>query len=160
MRRVGLGEERADRGVDHLGRRLRHAGEHVTHEVHTAALPARTDEHRTDRWLEPEVMVGDRQLHTRQSTGAQALAGRGRERAVFAVADVGAEHFPLASHGDTRGDDHRPGHDPAAHAVLDVGGVQEHVDELGVIEPPVPEHHQVPVELAADCQRIRVRPSI
>jgi len=33
---VGLGEDRADGGGDHLGVALRHAGEHVAHEVHPA----------------------------------------------------------------------------------------------------------------------------
>jgi hypothetical protein len=33
---IGLGEDRADRGGDHLAVALGHPGEHVTHEVHPA----------------------------------------------------------------------------------------------------------------------------
>ena len=86
-----------------------------------------------------------------EAAGAQALQERGPERAVLGVADVDAEHLAVAGRGDPGGDDHRPGHDPAADAALDVGGVEEHVGELDVVERPVAERLEVPVELGADA---------
>ena len=103
--------------------------EHVAHEVHPAALPGCADEHRADRLLEPEVVVADHELHAGEAAGAQTLQERGPEGAVFAVADLDAQHFTVAGGGHAGGDDHGTGHDAAADSALDVGGVQEHVGE-------------------------------
>ena len=44
--------------------------------------------------------------------------------AVFAVADRDAEHLAVAVRGHAGGDHDGLGHDPAADAALDVGGVE------------------------------------
>ena len=126
-------------------------GQHVAHEVHAAALPARADEHRRDRRLQAEVVVGDHELHAAEAASAEALEERGPEGAVFAVADVDAQHFAVTAGGDAGRDHDRAGHDPAVDAALDVGGVDEHVGELDVVEAAVAERLEVAVELAADA---------
>ena len=68
---VGLGEDRADRGGDHLGVALRDDREHVAHEVDPAALPGGADEHRGDRGLQPGVGIGDDQLDPAEAAGLQ-----------------------------------------------------------------------------------------
>ena len=59
-----------------------------------------------------EVMIRDHQLHARESTRAQALEERGPERAVFGVADLDAQDFPVAGGGHAGGDDQPPGRRP------------------------------------------------
>ena len=69
--RVGLGEDRAYGGGNHLGVGARDPGQHVAHEMHPAALPGRADHHRGDSLLEPEVVIGDHQAHAAEASGAQ-----------------------------------------------------------------------------------------
>ena len=88
---VGLGEDRADRGGDHLGRALGDRGQDVAQEVDPAPLPGRADHHRADRGLQPGVGVGDHQLRPGQAAGLQRAQERGPERAVLGVADIEAE---------------------------------------------------------------------
>ena len=76
---------------------------------------------------------------------------RGPERAVFGVADVDAEDFPVAAAVTPVATITASGHDPAADSGLDVGGVEEHVRELDMIERPVPERLERLVELARRC---------
>ena len=147
---VGLSEDGADGGGDHLGRGLRDTGEDVAHEVHAASLPRGADEHRLDRGLQPEVVVRDHQLHTGEPAGPEAFEERGPERPVFAVANVHAQDLPVAGGGHPGGDHHGPGHDPAVDAALEVGGIREHVRELDMVQGPGPERLEVDVELLAD----------
>jgi len=56
---IGLGKDRANERGHRLARPVRHRGEEMAHEVHTAALPARAAEHRRERLLEPLVPIGD-----------------------------------------------------------------------------------------------------
>ena len=72
---VGLGEDGADRGGDHLLVALGHDREHVAHEVDPAPLPGGADEHRADRGLQPGVGVADDQLHPAEPAGLQRRAG-------------------------------------------------------------------------------------
>ena len=109
------------------------------------AAPMNTD---CDRGLEAEVVVGDHQLHPGQAAGSQRPQERGPEGAVLGVADVDAEDLAVAGGGDTGGDHDRPGHDPTADAALDVGGVDEHVGELDMVERAGAERLEVVVELA------------
>ena len=80
-----------------------------------------------------------------------AAEERDPERAVFGVADFDAEDFPVTAAGHAGGHYHRLGHDPPAAAGLDVGGVEEHIRELDMIEGPVPERLERLVELRADA---------
>ncbi len=85
------------------------------------------------------MVVADDELHAVEASGSEALQERGPEGAVFAVTHGHAEDFAVAVAGHAGGDHHRPGHDPAVDAALDVGGVGEDVGELDVVQRPVPE---------------------
>jgi hypothetical protein len=116
-----------------------------------AALPGGAEHHCADRFAQPEVCVGDHQLGAGEATSAQPAQERDPERAVFGVADLDAEDFTVAAASYAGGHYHRPGHDPPAGSGLDIGGVQEHVWELDMVEGPVPERAQAFVELPADA---------
>jgi len=152
---VGLGEHGAHRGSDHLGGGFGHPGQHVAHEVHPAALPARPDEHAGDRLLEAEMVVADDELHAGEPPGPQRAQERRPEGPVFGVTDLDAEDFPVTGGGDARGDDDGPRHDPALDAGFDVGGVAEHVGEPA-FELPGAERLEVAVELGADAAHLRL----
>jgi hypothetical protein len=81
---------------------------------------------------------------------ARSAQERSPEHAVFGVSDLDAEHLTVAVAGHAGGHYHRPGHDPATDASFDVGGVQEHVRELDMIEGPVPERLERLIQLRAD----------
>jgi hypothetical protein len=100
--------------------------------VDPTALPAGAGQDRGDGRLEPGVGVGDDQLHPGQPSGLERAQERGPEGAILAVAHVQAEDFPAAVGGHPGGDDDRAADDPAIHAGLEVGGVQEQVREAGV----------------------------
>jgi hypothetical protein len=95
--------------------------------------------------------MGDHELHASQPAGSEVLQERGPEGAVLAVTDVDPEHFSVPGRGHAGGDHHGPRDDAAADAALEVGGVEEHIDEPGVVQRPVAERLQVPVELGADA---------
>ena len=100
MSGVGLGEDGADRGGDHLGVALGYLGQHVTQEMHAAPLPAGAEQHGGDGLLEAGVGIRDDQLQPGQPAGLQRAQKGGPERAVLAVADGEAEHLapPVAAH--------------------------------------------------------------
>jgi hypothetical protein len=64
-------------------------------------------------------------LHPGQPSGLERAQERGPERAVLAVADVQAQHLAAAVGGHPGGDHHRAADDPAVHAGLEAGGVDE-----------------------------------
>jgi hypothetical protein len=99
-------------------------------------------------------MIGDHEQYTVEASGPQALEERCPERPVLGVTDGHTEDFPVPGAGDAGGDHHCPGHDPAIDAALDVGRIGEHVEELDVIQGPVPERLQVTVELGADPRHL------
>jgi hypothetical protein len=107
------------------------------------------DEHRGDGLLEAQVVVGDHQLHAGQAPGPQALEEGGPEGAILGVAHLHAQHFSLASGRDPGSHHHGPAHHPAPDPGLEVGGIGEHIGELGVAQGPVAELAQVAVELGA-----------
>ena len=80
---------------------------------------------------------------------------RGPEHLVLAVADVDAEHLPVAVGGHTGGHDHGAGDDAVVDAGLDVGGVEVHVGELDVIKVPGAEHGDFFVDAGADPRHRR-----
>ena len=84
-----------------------------------------------------------------EAPGTQAAEERDPKRAVFGVADFDTEHFPVPAARHAGGHYHRLRHDPSAAAGLHVGGVEEHVRELDMVERPVPERLQGLVELAS-----------
>lgn len=107
------------------------------HEVNPAALPGRSDEHRGDRRLESEVVIGDDQLHAVEASGSEAWQERSPERASLAVSHGDAEDFAVSGGGHTGSHHHGAGHDPAVDAAFDVGGVGGHLGELDVAERPL-----------------------
>jgi hypothetical protein len=103
------------------------------------------------------VSVADDQLHSAQPAVAQTAQERGPEDLVFAVTHVHAEDLPVPIGGDTGGDHDRPGHDPTLHPSLDVGRVEEHVGEGGVVQRPVAERRDLLIKLGADARHRRLR---
>ena len=68
---VGLGEDGADDGGDHVLTCARDDGEHISHEMDSAALPGSTLKDGADGLLEAGVGVGDDELDAVQSAGFQ-----------------------------------------------------------------------------------------
>ena len=66
---IGLGEDGPDGSGDHLGRALGHPGEDVSEEVDPAALDGRTGHSGLDGLTQPQVGIGDDQLHPAKPTG-------------------------------------------------------------------------------------------
>jgi hypothetical protein len=114
--RVGLGEDGADRGGDHVAVPGGDGVENVAAEVDAAALPGGAEQDRTDRGLQPSVRIGDHQHHPVQPAGLEPAQETGPERAGFAVADVEAEDLPAPVRGHAGGDDDRLRGYPAAPA--------------------------------------------
>ena len=151
---VGLGEDRADRGGDHLGVAPRDPGQHVAQEVDPAPLPGRAGEHRADRGLEAFVGVGDHQLHPVQPAGLQRPQERGPERSVLAVADVEPEHLPVPVRADRGGDHDGLGDDPPVDPGLAVGGVEKHVRVRVALQRPAPERGDLLIQVLADPRHL------
>ena len=105
VRRVGLGEDGADDGGDHVLAGPRDDRKHISHEVHPAALPGRTLEHGADGLLQAGVGVGDDEPHAAQTAGLQRAEELGPEDLVFAVADVETEDLAAPVGGNTDRDD-------------------------------------------------------
>ena len=62
----------------------------------------------------------------------------------------------MAVTAHTGGDHHRPGHDLAVLTDVDVGGVQPHIGEWLVVQPPAAEHRHVVVDGFADPRHRRL----
>jgi hypothetical protein len=134
--RVGLGEDSADRRGHHFGAALGHSGQQIAQEVHPAALPTGTEQHRANRGLQPGVRVGDDQCHPVQPAGLERAQEPGPKRAALAVPDVEPEDLAAAVGADPGGDHHGLGGHPGAAAAavpadpgLAVGGIEEHIGE-------------------------------
>ena len=93
--------------------------------VDPAALPCGAGHDRGNGLLQPGVGIRDHQLHAGQPTGLEAAQERGPERTVLAVTHIQPEHLPTAIGGHPSGDDDCAGDDPAVHAGLEIGGVDE-----------------------------------
>ena len=98
--------------------------------------------------------VGDHEAHSGQAAGAHAPQEPGPERRILAVAHGETEDLAVAVRRDAGGHDDRLGHDVGALMRLDVGGVQEHVGELDVVQAPLSELGHRGVELAADARHL------
>jgi hypothetical protein len=118
--------------------------------VHPAALDPGTEEDGLGRLGQPEVRVGDHQLHPAQATGFERAQKRGPERAILAVTHVHPKDFtvPIAAHPD------RDNHGLRHHLVIDpslaVGRVQKHIREARRGQAAAPERRDLVVELGAD----------
>ena len=136
---IGLGEDGPDGGGDHLGRALGHPGEDVSEEVDPAALDGRAGHGRLDGLTQPQVGIGDDQLHPAKPTGLQAAQERGPEGPVLAVAHREAEDLAAAITTHPGGHHDRLGDDPAVDPGFAVGGVHKDVREGLAGQGTVPE---------------------
>ena len=93
---VGLGKDRPDSGCDHLGLCLWHLGECVAEKVHPTAPPRGSDEHLLDCLFEPEMMIGDDEMHAGKAAPSQAAQECRPEDAVLRVPDITAQHLAVS----------------------------------------------------------------
>ncbi len=94
--------------------------------------------------------IGDDQAHTAQATRPQRAQERRPERLVLAVAHGQAQHLPGAIGGHPGGHHDGLGHHPSSFVGLDVGGVEEDVGELDVVQATLAELLHGTVEVGAD----------
>jgi hypothetical protein len=148
---VGLGEDGPDRGGDHLRRPLGHPGQHVAQEVDPAALDGRPGHDRVDGLAQPQVGVGDDQLHSAQPTRLQRAKEGGPERAVLRIADAEAEDLAAAVAAHPSRHYHRLGHHPAVDPGLAVGGVHEHIGKHLAGQRSIPDAGHLGGQVGADA---------
>ena len=130
-----------------------------------AALMPHTLEDAAQGGDEAGVLVGDDQPDAVQATLFQGAEEPAPKHLVLGVADIQAEDLPATVGGDRGGDDdgHRgdlPAADRAAGsgaADMQVGGVEEHIRERGVVQRPVPERRDLLVQPGADPRHLRLR---
>ena len=93
-----------------------------------------------------------------ESPGPQGAQELGPKGPVLGVADGTAEHLPVAVHGHPGGHHHGPGDHLVVDPALQVGGVQEHVGELDVVEasgtgtPPARSSSSAQIRLTSDLE--------
>ena len=121
-RGIGLGEDRADRGEDHLGAPFRDPGQDVPEEVDPAALPRRAEEDRRDRGLQALVGVADDEPDADEASRPQAAQEGRPERAVLGVPDREPQDLPVPARGHPGGDDDGLADHAGALMGLDVVG--------------------------------------
>src|SRR5439155_25782601 len=112
-------------------------GEHVAHEVDTAALPGGV-EHLGDRGLDAFVGVRDHQLDAAQPAPAQLAQEVGPERLGFGGANIHAQHLTTAVSVDPDCDNDRNRDDAAVVAHLHIGRVDPQIGPVA-FERPVKE---------------------
>ena len=78
-------------------------------------------------------------LHPVEAPGPQPAQELPPEDLVLGVADVDAQDLPVPGGRHPGGDDHRLGGHLVVLSDVEVGGVQIHVGEGHVVEPPLPE---------------------
>ncbi len=154
--RVGLGEDGADDRGNHVLAGTRDDGEHISHEVNSAALPRGTLEHCADGLLQTAVRVGDDELDTVQPARLQRPKELGPEDLVLAVTDVETEDFAAPVGGHSDGDDHRLGDDAVVDAGLAIRGVEEHIGVAGNAEVTATECADFVVEISANPRHLRL----
>lgn len=156
-----MGERGPEHGSDHVLVRLRHQRKQVPGEVDAAALMPDALEHPTQRRDQAGMLVGDDQPDTVQTALLQGPEEPAPEHFVFGVADVQAEDLPAAVGGDRgRDDDSHRGDLPATRAGaadVQVGCVEKHVWERGVVQRPVPKRGDLVVQAGADPGDLRLR---
>ena len=125
-------------------------GQQVAGEVDPAALMGGPLEATPDGVHQPGVLVRNDQLHTGEASGAQGAQEAPPEHLVFGIADVEAQDLSVPVGSDPRRDDDRFGGHVVVVTDMEVGGVQEDVGELLVVEPPGPKGPHHLVEARAD----------
>jgi len=108
--------------------------------VDPAPLDGRAGHDRLDGLTQPEVGVGDDQLHPGQPACLQAAQEGGPEGPILRIADGEAQHLAAAVTTHPGGDHDGLGDHPAVDPGLAVGGVDEHIGEAlagqGAIRKP------------------------
>lgn len=92
---AGRREDLAERGADHLLLGFLHVVEHVSEEVHRAALPGHA-EHLPDRILEALVGIRNAEQHTAQAAGNEAAQEVAPEALRLGLAHIEADHLAAA----------------------------------------------------------------
>ena len=148
---VGLGEDRADGGRHHLGLGPRDTGQGVSQEVDPAPLPGRSHEDLGDGLFQPQVVIGDHELHLSEALGPAGLQ-KGRPKGpVLGVAHVDAQDLSVPGGRHTGDHHHCPRDHPALHPALHVGGVTEQIGEPHVSEGPGAERLRGPCRARCRC---------
>jgi hypothetical protein len=103
------------------------------------------------------MLVGDDQPDPGQPALAQGAQEAAPEHLVFGVADVTAENLPAAvgGHPGRHDHDHR-GDLPRCDAHVEIGGVEEHIRERGVVQRPGPERLDLLVQPGTDPRHLRL----
>ena len=129
----------------HLVLALGDAGQQVAGEVDAAPLVRRPLETTPDGVHQSGVLVRNDQLHAGEPPGAQGPQEAPPKDLVFGVADVEAQDLSVPVGVHAGGDDDGLGGHVVVVADMEVGGVQEDVGELLVVETPGPKgpHHLV-----------------
>jgi hypothetical protein len=149
---VVLGKGGADEGGDDTSSLLSGMRQHVAHEVHAAALPARA-EHFGDGDLDTLMRVRDHQLDAAQPTPRQ-LAEEVRPKSLgLRCADRQAQHLAPTGTVDANRDDHRYRDDAAVVTHLQVGRIQPHIRPVA-LERPVEEGLDLVIDLAAEPRHL------
>jgi hypothetical protein len=102
------------------------------------------------------VLVGDDESDPGQAPFLQAAEEAAPEHFVFAVADVDPEDLPAAGGGDPGGDHDGHRRDLTVPADVEVGGVEEHVRERGVVQRAATERRDLLVQAGADPRHLRL----
>jgi len=129
---------------------LGHQREQVTGEVDPAALMRHPLELPAQSGDQTPVLVRYEQLDPGQATFPQGAEETAPKHLVFAVTDVDTEDLPAAGRGHT-GRDH-DGHrgDLSGATDMEIGRVEEHVGEAGVVQRPGPECSDLLVQTGTD----------
>ena len=109
--------------------------------VHPAALPGRA-EHPGNSVLEAFVGIGDDQLDAFQAATGQGFEKARPKRLGLGRPDLQADDLAPAVGADCNGDDRRHRDDPAAFALLEVGGIEPEIGPLAC--RPLAERHVSP----------------
>lgn len=120
-----LGEVRADGRGDHLLVVLARLGQHVAHEVDSAALPGTALQDRPDGVDQAAVGIADDQLDTVQAAVTQVAEELGAELLGLAVTGRAAQHLTAPIGADAGSDDDGLGDDSAGQTDLAIGRVQK-----------------------------------
>ena len=102
------------------------------------------------------MRVRDDQLHAAQAALDQAAQEAAPERFGLALADIEADHLPVARLVDGIGEHERLLHDPAAVADLLNLGVQPQV-RVAALERPIAERVHLLVQAGADSGDLALR---
>jgi hypothetical protein len=119
--------------------------------VDPAALDGGAGHDRADGLAQPQVRVGDHQLHSGEASSLERAEELGPEGAVLAVTHGEPEDLAAAVATHAGGDHDGLGDGPPVDSGLAVGGVHEHVGEGLAGQRAVAEGADLGVQVGADA---------